>query len=966
MFASLKQRPVWKRIAIIAGICVALLAVIGAVVYWLVVPEMAAKVVRERLAGVEERTSLKIDFDEVNTSGLSGVTITGIRVSDADGETLVTLAEASAGLDTGALLSGDRHISRIAVSGMELTVHRYADGQTNLEKTLARLRGGDSEDSKAPEGSDSDSPPGFLRPFGSEFPDVEASNARIVFIADDGAKPWAVDEISAEHFEVDSSGEAAEFGGTIQIVRGEGRSNWQLPETMKVSGELALPLKSSDLKLQFEKPFLVSGLPPEPMIRAGFSGLEIRDGGNIVVEGIDLALQGPTDATPLASLGRVEVSVNDFTTDLSKLRVLKVAVKDPVVRIDRSYQGGSGWNDLWELSRGQTARRVVGKAHGITRRIAVENDLDVEPRGSGSSVLARLDSVDWNDLLANRAPQSITVEGLTVSVTDERPLALLRPRRELSLANGTLALSHRALQGEISVEGAFDAKGEQGADLGRAEGDIDWSYRTGMLDMDVGLEGLHMGWLVQLSGRPIDSELRAGVMHVDLAAERKNRDSKLGFEGLFSLEDAAIHLEALTEEPITSLDTSYTFAGYYAPDAEIPEPELLRVRSYLVDEPAQPAAKEQQQDAADATADEEDEEPKPPRRGALVFTQGSGLLNGVKATFKPALYGLNAGQRPSRFDAEVDLPKTPVMDLFDAVPDAIKGPLVGTKMKGTFAWNFHVEVPLYEAGDMKWEANKNLQDFELVSMPQEVDVRRMRGEMTHTIVDERIEFERTIQLPEMRPVPLQWLVDNTDMPEEKFVERRMEREWPLRDPETGHWRISPRGDPFDGERESRAPADEQGLVGTPPDGERTPKKKAAEPKVMVKWKGKEKPHPYGRYRYVPLHHISPWLTRAVMTTEDNSFFDHGGFNWYALKESVEDNLDAGGFVRGASTVSMQLVKNLFLNRDKVIARKLREAFLVWIMEDVVDIPKSRILELYFNIIEFGPGIFGINDAAVHY
>jgi membrane peptidoglycan carboxypeptidase len=142
--------------------------------------------------------------------------------------------------------------------------------------------------------------------------------------------------------------------------------------------------------------------------------------------------------------------------------------------------------------------------------------------------------------------------------------------------------------------------------------------------------------------------------------------------------------------------------------------------------------------------------------------------------------------------------------------------------------------------------------------------------------------------------------------------------------------------------------------------------KTGKKKSMVRWKDQDKEHPYGQYTYVPLQHISPWMIRAAMTTEDNSFFKHHGFNWYALKDSVEDNIEAGGYVRGASTISMQLVKNVFLYRNKVLARKFQEAFLVWLMEDVADIPKARLLELYFNVIEYGPGIYGIHDAAVHY
>ena len=124
--------------------------------------------------------------------------------------------------------------------------------------------------------------------------------------------------------------------------------------------------------------------------------------------------------------------------------------------------------------------------------------------------------------------------------------------------------------------------------------------------------------------------------------------------------------------------------------------------------------------------------------------------------------------------------------------------------------------------------------------------------------------------------------------------------------------------------------------------------------------------PYGPYVFVPLHHIAPWVVRTVTTTEDGGFFRHPGFLFDALKESVEDNIEASGFRRGASTISMQLVKNAFLDRQKLIARKVREAFIVFLMESVVDVPKARILEVYLNIIEFGPGIYGIHDAAVHY
>ncbi|MDX9719100.1 MAG: transglycosylase domain-containing protein [Myxococcota bacterium] len=112
--------------------------------------------------------------------------------------------------------------------------------------------------------------------------------------------------------------------------------------------------------------------------------------------------------------------------------------------------------------------------------------------------------------------------------------------------------------------------------------------------------------------------------------------------------------------------------------------------------------------------------------------------------------------------------------------------------------------------------------------------------------------------------------------------------------------------------------------------------------------------------------LSPWMVQMITTTEDGSFFSHQGFSTFQLKEALASNVDKGEFKRGASTISMQLVKNVFLGRQKTIARKLQEFFLTWLMESVVKVPKKRILEIYFNVIEFGPEIYGIREAARYY
>ncbi len=123
---------------------------------------------------------------------------------------------------------------------------------------------------------------------------------------------------------------------------------------------------------------------------------------------------------------------------------------------------------------------------------------------------------------------------------------------------------------------------------------------------------------------------------------------------------------------------------------------------------------------------------------------------------------------------------------------------------------------------------------------------------------------------------------------------------------------------------------------------------------------------YSNPFYAPLVNISPSFINAVLTSEDGNFYFHNGFNEDAFRQSIIANYKAGKFVRGGSTISMQLVKNVFLNRKKTIARKAEEALLVWLIESNRITGKERMLEVYMNIIELGPGIYGIGEASDFY
>lgn len=116
--------------------------------------------------------------------------------------------------------------------------------------------------------------------------------------------------------------------------------------------------------------------------------------------------------------------------------------------------------------------------------------------------------------------------------------------------------------------------------------------------------------------------------------------------------------------------------------------------------------------------------------------------------------------------------------------------------------------------------------------------------------------------------------------------------------------------------------------------------------------------------WVSFDRISPNLVRAVLAGEDSRFFDHAGFDWEEIRIAMEKDWNEGKFSRGASTISQQLAKNLFLSTSKNPLRKLHEALITKEMEWILG--KRRILEIYLNVIEWGDGIYGAEAASRNY
>jgi monofunctional biosynthetic peptidoglycan transglycosylase len=117
-------------------------------------------------------------------------------------------------------------------------------------------------------------------------------------------------------------------------------------------------------------------------------------------------------------------------------------------------------------------------------------------------------------------------------------------------------------------------------------------------------------------------------------------------------------------------------------------------------------------------------------------------------------------------------------------------------------------------------------------------------------------------------------------------------------------------------------------------------------------------------KWVPLDRIPGQLVDAVVVAEDGTFYSHGGFDWYEMRESMNRNVKEGRIARGGSTITQQLAKNLYLSTSKDPVRKLKEAVITMLLER--SLSKRRIIELYLNVIEWGRGIFGAEAAAQAY
>lgn len=1001
------------------GLTLFSLLFIGAITAALAFPRLVERQVHQELENLETRLGIDLSVVTVGTRGLNTLELTGLEVKTPSGELLATIEEVSATLSRGDLLRGQPRIEAFVLKQTELIIHRYDDGRTTFDEfrraERPSIEAGDDDSEPGESARPLDRINGLLRYFGELLPETNVESFTLRFVAPPEA-PWPLSELRVDSFSLPRGAEAP-YSFTVALIP-QDHHRLALPSEIQLDGILRVPLERSTLALIFSEPLRAKEIPRAPFTEASLKGFAIEEDFTIALTEPGLLARTGPRSEPLGSASLVSLRFDQWPQSRDEISLLEVDVEGLSLAIEYNEKGASNLGDLLSLVRQPAAREVSSRAREITTVIASERESDDDPPSDGDAapgassgtqdsppqpLLAGLSIRDLFTLL----PQHTRIRDFTLLITDARPHPLLMERADQIRVSGeAFDLRHRPIQGVLDGKVAFtiDADGRESST------DIDFRipYRRGDWNAKVDIDDLQLANLAQIGGSRVAEKLQGGSITATLEISNDREGTgRTTFDGLFAARDIHVHFPSFAEGPLEVETTSLRLKGYYDPKKPVPAPTLIRTGSSLPSDEPQAEEEEFQALPLDEVAEESDVS-KAPTKGAILLEEATARLGDVEATFSLGLYGVDGLRMPNRAALDIQLPNTDLMAIYAAIPTAILGPFQGTRLQGSLTWDFSLEVPFYEASHMRWDANVQLSDdFHVHYLPSQVDVFVLTDAFEHRIRDEwettyhhrrrKLIYDRKVQIPAMRPIPAPWLMENAGLELAQIDRIRRRRDWPPvpkwdsfdrshgLDRETleskEYWLSQhalrqqapyPFNDPDPGESTVAAPTSfwesfrQQPSSFDPYNDERVVLFETPRPPGMNQSEIILNPERYGPYVYVPLHHISPYLPRAIMTTEDGSFFTHRGFNFLAIRHSVEANINAGRFVRGASTISMQLAKNLFLDRSRVLSRKLQEVALVWLMESVAQIPKERLLELYLNVIEFGPGVYGINDASVHY
>lgn len=562
--------------------------------------------------------------------------------------------------------------------------------------------------------------------------------------------------------------------------------------------------------------------------------------------------------------------------------------------------------------------------------IALNSSSDPEPVQEFHQVRIRLPLIAWGGkLLFSRDMEALSPPSYSRIISDPSSLWQWLGNREITSllprsirVEGDNVYSHNPRNDHITLSWQPD-------DRNFLQGQIDYSHRQ--LNMEFSLNNPLseiLNWIPRAES--IYGSLRnlfPEQMHTETpGGESLQAPAEFRISGnLSSLSPVDFSIESTLEfrGVFEKYDGRYSFSGRISPFERIVLPKPF-TPSYPVEDPP---------------------------RGRLLIREGSLSLNGILVSPILDIKGFLPvpGQAPGRFTvrpASVNIfarmEAVPLQSAFHLIPQSLLGSLNSLKLEGRMEGNINIFIPTYSLEHTRWHFSVSPVDMILEELPVDMGVLARGG--THPISDPETGFRAVVDIPPYRRPDLEWMLKHSER-STAWVDT--------------HWALfdnGPLGEEIPGLQKIIAEPD------TKPDAEPD-----AEPIATSASGGRpSSPGETERLEYIYIDEISPYLVGAVLSAEDGSFFFHNGVYWDSVSNAIARNLREGEIIFGASTISMQLMKNLYLSADREYSRKLREVLLVYAMEEYYHLPKERILELYLNIVEFGPGVFGAQAAARYY
>ncbi len=891
-----------KAIFLILGIVGIFLGGGAAIIASMMLPDFIADKISSKMVSAEKRLDSKIEFASFERKGMFGGQITNLQMTDNEtGQTYFKSELMGGAVSPWRLLRGKIAPTDLWLKGVELVISENEDGGFDL---VDRLKNARKKTPKTPESKPKENKSSLIS--FTFLPELKATDISVRFKNQEDS-PWPIQSLKIpEATIVENENYEIHTNVNIEATRSE---IWKLPGELKVDIFVSDELRPVGGTIVGDTPVRISGIQPFPFLTAGFESISFNEEAQMQVNALTIDM-GKPEGPSFFEAQTVALTPTHWNP-AKGLGVEDILIEGPKIYDHIRKDGRSILYDLQNMFRPKAPRNVTQKAFDIVQGIAFNRDrkrtfkglpplvpeeTDVK-KAQAAQKQSNADIGDKWERFMRLLPNQFLIKNASATVKDDRNVEDISDWAELLEAkHGNLEFVHDKTKKEIRFDLGFDAFADR-EKRGKVSSLINWSYEDKKVNSDIKVEDLNLLWASQFLGKEVARTVRGGTVSADLSV-KPEQGTEIQIRGNVAVSKLNVFHPSVAEEAIENFDATYKFNATYDPEGKIAQAKLLETPTLLENTPAS----------------------SPLRKGSLVVESGEATVNGVPFVFRPKVFGTGAFPRlPARLDLFVELKRTPVQKLFEAVPKALLGPLKGGKFAGAFSWKLNVETPLKHAADMKWDSQTRTDKIRVNYLPNRVDVRRLLNDTKLLIRDtvrqrgKKHEFRRKIYIPTMRSPGDGFIAENMGITQEALAAHRAAH--PIRGP-SGNINSSAKG------------TDSHG--------------------------------------YHRLTGISPYLIRAILTTEDKGFWKHSGISFWALRESLQANLNSGTIRRGGSTIAMQFVKNMFLDRKRIYARKMREVFLVYLMFHVVNVPRERILEIYFNIIEFGPKIYGIHEASVHY